>query len=139
MLFDLQGVIDRISTTTGYSVELGSAMATDQTDTMEDATRVYVTHINQTPLLNNAFDIVEDGYRELIVPMQVRIQVQLHCKLIDLVTTWNSVEASLQNYSPFPEDAYFSCLSFIEANAVAFAEDKVMWVAYYNLIVPRIS
>lgn len=129
-------LISHIASATGYKTGYAQAKVADQTDTREDAIRVYIGHVSQKVHQPEAYP---DAYRELDNDFMLITQVQLWCKRTELVSAWNNLQAALKGWSPFPDNGNFSSLTFLEANSEATAADKIVWVAYYGLIIPRIA
>ena len=136
-MYSEQLLVDYLATALPtFVVELGQTKSTDQTDQFDNTTRVYVSHVSQKPNVVDPYHAFYDSIEESSLLVT---QVQLWTQRSSLADNWNSLQSALVGWTPFIGDSNYSSIGLLEANLEVFIADKVCWIAYYGLIIPRIS
>jgi hypothetical protein len=89
--------------------------------------------------IENTADMSANAYDRIQNPQLLITQVKFICKRVDWVEVYNNIQAAVVGFTPYPNDATFGDLNFIEAFPITKAGDRVYWAIHYALQFPRIS
>lgn len=137
-MYEEQLLIDRIKTSTGYSVELAIDSAINEiTENNNKETKIFVGHIGIQK--QHKETIFANGYEELEDPQILVTEIRIVCLRSQLVTVRTAIASSYRGFSPFPFDSNFSSLAFIEAKLLSSYNNKVNWSEYVGMVFPKFS
>lgn len=137
-MFDESYLISRIKQKTGYQ-DVSYAEDSDINLIHLDVTspRIYVGHLGIK--LQHPENLYANGYTELDNPEVLVTAIQFLCARSDLAKVRTKIKNAYIGYSPFPDDANYSSLVFLEASMVAKTSTKVWWSELIGLVMPRVS
>ena len=89
--------------------------------------------------IENTADLSANFYDKIQNPQVLLTQVKFLCLRSDLVDVYTNIQAAVEGFTPFPKDATFGDLNFIEAFPITVSGDRCYWAIHYALQFPRIS
>lgn len=136
-MYNERTLINRLQTETGYTVTYSPGRQVDLLSTNETLPRLYVGHLGIQLFDKNT--LFSNGYVEYENPEILLTEVNYVCLRSNWAEVRTKIRAAYTGYSPFPDDADYSSITFVEAMIKGETNTKVWWNEVVGLVMPRIS
>lgn len=138
MLYDEQLLVDYIKAETGYACSLATPMQSDQRDTKQAVTRVTVSHERLITKINSEDDLISSHYDDVNRLRILLTQVNLTCSRKDMASIGNTLQAAIENFTPYVGNSEWGTMKLREASIVSYQATEVVISYTFSIIVPQI-
>lgn len=138
-MIDIQLLIDRITTETGYTVTLAKETQPNLQNIDLELPQIFVGYLQVDSIGEINTDWSADEYAQNAVDLQLNFSVQLLCKHSEFPIVWETVRESLTGWNPLPNQDKYSTMLYVGGSALGLQNSRLWWVDQWKINFPAID